>query len=189
MQQCRQDANACPLIKGQQYQDILFRRFAGKRKEESSLKKLIKGRLSDEINMRSLVSKLEEKDIPVSCRLLWFIQSLDKTLSSYARAESCTSGYYQPIINVLKQFSSLINSLQEKLQKRLANKLKICLLNKGNMGNTTCFGMEDIDDTLFEIEKYSNQIRKHYDYFNGLLQRETDNCRGITVTSQVEQSL
>jgi len=78
---------------------------------------------------------------------------------------------------------------QEKIQKSLLNRLKILMMNKRDTRNAAYFYNGDIDDIWVEIEEYSDRIRQYSEHFNMLLQRETNNCRDITVTSQVEQYL
>lgn len=180
------DDGTYPFDNWKQSGGIQFRKFSGKNCEARFLKQLLSKKLAEGIFFQRIVVELQEKNIPVAGQLIWFTGCLEKKFTSYARSENSTCGYYQPILNALKQFCSVTHGFREKMQKAAAAVAYASKQQQAHTAVNPCFDREDLEDFLFEMQFFSHQLSRFNDCFMMLLDRETDKGKGKNVTTQVE---
>ena len=187
LEQYPQDTHAYPLDNWQPYGNIQYRSFSGNRKEDRLLKKMLLKKMGCASLVRRIISGLEEKDMVLADQLMRFTRCISGKFSAYADDEPCTAAFYRPLLTALGQFLSLVIGFHERTPKDAAGLRKTYLLYAG--AHTAYPDLEGLDDIIFEMENFSGQLFTNHEYFTVLLKRETDDCCGVNLTSQVEQDL
>ena len=68
-------------------------------------------------------------------------------------------------------------------------KVKATSTNEASDNETGSIDSDDVDDIITVIEKYLDEILIYYENFNAFSYEKSRDTRGVTVTTQMEQSL
>lgn len=189
LHQFRQDYIVYPCSDEHLYRDFLVRQFAGAEHEIPVIGDWLSGKTNSLHAGSGLISNMRKKDLPATGRLLRFVRDFNRFLCSCAGKEPFTAQYYHLLLADLKPFFSLMRSFREKLRLALLDKTAALLADKTHPDSARNFFDKDLDIIRSEMDEYTGQIWKYYDYFNYLLKEESGNGRAVAVFSQVEEYL
>lgn len=188
MQQFRQERIEYPCVVEQQYEDLLFRQFAGTENEVPFLGKWFTDTIEDHSAARRIIAHLEKEIIPLSRRLSNFLKGMTMTFTAYMYKEPYTASYYHTLLGALRPFSQLVEIHTAKSYPGMLQAFRSSL--PGNRKENDDCRSEDLSHVETLIEILLSEVHEYYDHFNLFLQRENanDNHR-VQATTQIEQYL
>jgi hypothetical protein len=174
-----------PCKKEQQFNNLLFRKFSGKKNEICRLSNVLEQQLNDTGIICRLITQLENENIPDYFRLSSFAYSFKRQVYSYIRQEAFTSTYYTTVLNVLKPLCQLIDEFQHELQTLLIG-LKALQNNRPNT-NRDLSSSEELDVVMTVIEQFLDDLYDYCEDLNSIINNESQGYKSITVTTHVRQ--
>lgn len=189
MQQFRQERIEYPCVVEQQYEDLLFRQFAGTENEVRFLGKWFTETIEDHSTALGIIAQLEKEIIPLSRRLSNFLRGMTMTFTAYAYKEPYTASYYHNLLDALRPFSQLVEIHTAKSYPGMLQAFRSSLPGNRKQENDD-WRSEDLCHVETIIEILLSEVYEYYDHFNLFLQRESanDNNR-VQATTQIEQYL
>ena len=187
LNQFHQERIVYPGKKEQQYENVMFRKFAGGKKETPVLAASVERKLHDSAIVCRLITNLENENLPDYFRTSSIARNLKRQVSSYIKVKPFTTKYYKMVLGLLEPFIGLIDDFQEKSQQILLNKLRALQTITTNKTNNTAAYSEEIEDVALVMERFIDQMYDYYNDFNCCVNKESEGLKGVTVTTYMEQ--
>lgn len=189
MQQFRQQRIEYPCVVEQQYEDFLFRQFAGMENEIRFLGKWFTKTIEDHSTALRIIAHLEKEIIPLSRRLSYFLKGMTMTLTAYVSKEPYTASYYHTLLGALRHFSQLMEIHTTKSYPGMLQAFRSSFPGNLKQENVD-WRSEDLSDVETLIEILLSEVHEYYDHFNLFMQLESanDNHR-VRAGTEIEQYL
>ena len=187
--QFRQECTLYTAVEEFQNANLLFRQFAGNPTEIETLAVSVAKKIYQAPFICRLMNKIENEDIEQVSSLCTVVKNLCDEFHGYVQHESYTSDYYNDLIATLDSFFQLASAFKKEVCEQASNTLKKAY--KGLHAQYSGFDFDGIYpyEIAEEIGYYLKNMLVYYNHFVVISQNETDDKKGIQLTTQVAEYL
>ena len=187
--QFRQEYALYTPVEEYQHCNLLFRQFTGRPAEIKTLAISVTRKLYHVPLIYRLISKLENEDNQQLNNLCAVVKNLANEFHAYIQHEPYTSGYYNDLIATLDSFHELAGAFKMDICGQVSNKLKD--VYKGLHEQHSDFDLNSTYPYTIaeEIGFYLKNMLVYYKHFVVIWRNESENKKGIRLTTQVADHL
>ncbi|AEW00580.1 hypothetical protein A4D02_24955 [Niastella koreensis] len=171
------------------YGNLLFMQFTGDAREMNSIAISVVNNMYQGKLISRIIRVLENKNLPQVNQLCSTANNLINEFNSYIQQEPYTSAHCNELIQTMRSFYELVNSLNHDLCEQVLNKLKdlsSCIYNADRHANVDSYYLYE---AIEQIKFYLKNLLKYYYHFLIVKEQEHENCKGIGLTTQVADYL